>query len=180
MVPSSLTKRNTLVRKAVVLLKTWPVTLPSPGMMTVRVCFTTCSSPEASLVTTYKVETPVPLSLTQNGLVGLEASPQALTSNGSCSCATPGRSETRFSCSKCTSARAGVDIKASESSPTGSSERERWLSGAAVGSRIGFIVIFMFILVSVLRFLPWLGTGQHELRPADGFDRPQNFQTRTM
>ena len=75
MVPSSLTNKNRSPLKPVPPLKACPVTLPSPGIVTTRFCLV------ATFVvgsTTYKVETPVPLSEIQNGLVPEAEIPQGL------------------------------------------------------------------------------------------------------
>src|SRR6187399_896798 len=78
-VPSSLTNRKASPLKADVPLNTWPVTEPSPGMVTVS----------ASLVvawvtglTLYTVDVPAPFEETQNGLVAERDRPQALTRPG--------------------------------------------------------------------------------------------------
>src|SRR4051812_37063591 len=83
------------IRKAVVSLNTCPVGAP-PGMLTVSTLATGDSGlPTAPL---YSVVTSAPLSETQTGVLGPRDIPHALTSDGSVSWATPGWSETRFSC----------------------------------------------------------------------------------
>ena len=76
MVPSSLTNKNRSLLKPAPPLKTCPVTLPSPGIVTIRFNLA------ATFVigsTEYKVETPVPLLEIQNGLVPEAEMPQGLT-----------------------------------------------------------------------------------------------------
>src|SRR6266571_2847651 len=78
-VPSSLAKMKRSPLKAGVLLNSWPVTQPSPGMVTCKPSLVTTTAHEASLVTEYRVARPVPLALIQYGLVGLNEMPQAFT-----------------------------------------------------------------------------------------------------
>ena len=77
MVPSSLTNMKASPLKLPEMpANTWPVTLPSPGMVT------TSGVMEVMLVaglTVYKVDTPVPLSDTQNGELAECEMPHALT-----------------------------------------------------------------------------------------------------
>src|SRR3954452_3155561 len=75
-------------------LNTAPVGAP-PGMATVRGTFVTGVFPTAP---EYRVDTSVPLSATQAGVVGPKVSPQALTRSASRSSAASGRSETRLRC----------------------------------------------------------------------------------
>src|SRR5262245_42810334 len=113
MVPSSVSNRKTAAAGPLPLaetlnpplappkvLNTAPVGVPSvprgsagggPGIFTTS----DCGVPAVL----YSVDTPVPLSETQNGLPPLSAMPQGLTRWGSRFAATPGRSDTRFVCS---------------------------------------------------------------------------------
>src|SRR5678816_203341 len=82
-VPSSVTKRKMSPAK-VPPENTWPLT-PSPGTATTK-----SSLVIVLFVTEYKVATPVPLSLTQNGLEALNDIPQGFTRFGSSITARPG------------------------------------------------------------------------------------------
>src|SRR5256885_12888034 len=85
--PSSLTKRKRLplnAPAAVAPLKTCPVGLPAPGIATVRLTLVVAW---VAGLTRYSVDVPAPLDETQNGLVGANEMPQALTSPGSVICA---------------------------------------------------------------------------------------------
>src|SRR5271166_5445957 len=90
MVPSSVAK----MKFAGLGLKTWPSGAAVPvdpmggGMVT--------TSERGVPVLLYNVASPVPLSETQNGLVGEKDTPHGLTRLGSVHAARPGMSETRF------------------------------------------------------------------------------------
>src|SRR5216684_8264636 len=106
MVPSSVAKRNggdpdlplAATTNSPVPLNTRPVGVPPPvgfvgdGIVTTRGAATGKAWPRPL----YSVETPLPLSATQKGEVGLNARPQGLTRFGSVKRATPAISETRF------------------------------------------------------------------------------------
>src|SRR6266851_6720647 len=106
MVPSSVAKRNggdpdlplAATTNSPVPLNTRPVGVPPPvgfvgdGIVTTRGAATGKAWPRPL----YSVETPLPLSATQKGEVGLNARPQGLTRFGSVNRATPAISETRF------------------------------------------------------------------------------------
>jgi len=99
MVPSSEAKRKTaglLVAtwKSVVLLNTCPV--GDPGPVPLAAGGTVTTSGMMFPTPPYRVETPVPLSETQNGPLGDAEMPQELTRFGSVLRARPGTSETRF------------------------------------------------------------------------------------
>src|SRR5438445_3093509 len=85
-VPSSLTNRNksALNDAAALLLNTWPVGLPAPGIETVRPSLVVAW---VSGLTLYSADTPVPLAEIQNGPVGLNDRPQPLTRAASVICA---------------------------------------------------------------------------------------------
>src|SRR5262245_5245792 len=122
MVPSSLTNRNMSPLNAPApapLLKTCPVGFPAPPGGITTPPDGSGGDPNVTLLATlvvglteYKVETPVPLSETQNGLAPEVEMPQGLTRNGSVSWA--GLSVwslvTRFVTLKTVSALAGATI----------------------------------------------------------------------
>src|ERR671934_1800674 len=107
-VPSSVSKMNRLgpecppleTTKSLLPLKTVPVgadvvpgALPAGGGMVTTSGLASGNGWPAPL---YSVETPVPLSATQNGLVDDDVIPQALTRFGSVVWARPGTSDTRL------------------------------------------------------------------------------------
>src|SRR3954449_9989575 len=97
-VPSSVEKMNRAPPKLGVPLKTRPVGADGNGPVGFGIV-TTKGAPTGKgwPALLYNVETPVPLSDTHHGLVGVRVNPQELTRFGSTVAATPGRSETSLS-----------------------------------------------------------------------------------